>query len=50
MARSDTLTLTQLEDLNAVANDNEEGTEETSLVTVERDRGGGGGGSQSCLI
>ena len=44
MARSDKYlwekTLTQLEDLNAVANDNEEGTEETGLDTVERDRGG----------
>ena len=32
--------LTQLEDLHAVANDNEAGTEGTGLDTVEKDRGG----------
>ena len=32
--------LTQLEDLHAVANDNEAGTEGTGLDTGEKDRGG----------
>ena len=32
--------LTSLEKLHAVANDNEAGTEETGLDTVEKDNGG----------
>ena len=38
--------VTQLEDLHAVVNDNEAGTEETGLDTVEKIEGE----SQSCLI
>ena len=38
--------LTQLEELHAVANDIEEGTEETGLDTVEKVRGG----KSNCLI
>ena len=38
--------LTQLEELHTVANDIEEGTEETGLDTVEKVRGG----KSNCLI
>ena len=38
--------LTSLEELHAVANDNEAGTEETGLDTVQKDNGG----KSSCLI
>ena len=38
--------LPSLEELHAVANDNEAGTEETGLDTVQKDNGG----KSSCLI